>query len=119
MKSALGAASVERAGAALDASAGFELQPGDVLVTGADGRLGITFVDSSRFSIGPDSRIILTQFEYDPTSEQGSFVTEVVKGTMAAVSGRILKSSGRGGMLINTPEATLGVENAKVVVKVK
>jgi hypothetical protein len=119
VKTVLGPANIERAGAVLPAASGVELLPGDALVTGAGGKITLTFVDNARFAVGPDSRILLTSFDYDPTSERGDLVTEVVKGTIAAVSGRAMKSSGRSGMQINTPDATLEVENSSVIVEVK
>jgi hypothetical protein len=37
------------------ATAGALLEKADTLMTGADGRVGITFIDNSRFSLGPNS----------------------------------------------------------------
>ena len=45
-----------------------------------------------RFAVGPDSRIALKKFEYDPTTQKGSFVAKVERGSIAVVTGRITKT---------------------------
>jgi hypothetical protein len=39
------------------AKTGDLLEKADTLMTGVDGRVGITFIDNSRFSMGPNSRV--------------------------------------------------------------
>jgi len=117
IKSSIGVATVQRGAAHIPAASGQDLLPGDWLETGNDGRISLTFVDNTRFAVGPDSRIALTKFEYDPTSEKGSFVAQVERGSIAVVSGRISKS-GRDGMQIRTPDSVLSVRDARVIVQV-
>lgn len=118
IKSRLGAATVERGTASINATVGQELMPGDWLVTGSDGRMALTFVDDTRFSVGPDSRIGLKRFEYDPTTQKGSFIARVERGSIAVVSGRIAKS-GRDGEQIETPDSVLDVNGTRFVVVVR
>jgi hypothetical protein len=118
IKTTLGAANVERSAAMLPASTGFALLPGDTLVTGKDGKMSLTFADNTRFAVGPDSRIALTKFDYDPTSEKGSFIAQVERGSIAVVSGRIAKGS-RDGMQIKTPDSTVDVRGTRFIVVVK
>ena len=117
IKSSTGTASVERGAAHIAASTGQELMPGDALVTGKDGRIALTFIDNTRFAVGPNSRIALSRFEYDRTKQQGSFVTKVERGSLAVVSGRIAKS-GRDAMQVATPESLLGVRGTRFLVVV-
>ena len=118
IKSSSGVATVERGKNQIPASTGQQLMPGDSLVTGKDGRISLTFVDNTRFAVGPNSRIALSKFEYDPTRQNGSFVTKVERGSLAVVSGRISKS-GRDAMQIQTPESLLGVRGTRFIVEVK
>src|SRR5688572_24763692 len=74
IKSTIGAAAVQRGETHIPAASGQDLMPGDWLETGKDGRISLTFIDDTRFAIGPDSRIELSTFEYDRTSQKGSFV---------------------------------------------
>jgi len=117
VKSNLGAASVDRQGRRMPVAPGFQLEPGDVLVTGRDGRMGITFIDNTRFAIGPNSRVVLSTFRFDRTRQTGSFVASVEHGSLGAISGNIAKS-GRDAMRIQTPTATLGVRGTRFVVEV-
>jgi len=127
VKSAVGPASVQRGETHIPASIGQELMPGDWLETGKDGRMSLTFADDTRFAVGPDSRIALTKFDYDPTSQNGSFIAEVERGSVAVVSGRITKtrcggqtgSSGPNcGMEVRTPNSTLGIHGTRFIVTV-
>ena len=92
IKSTMGPATVQRGETHIPASIGQQLMPGDWLETGKDGRMSLTFADDTRFAVGPDSRIALTKFDYDPTSQKGSFIAEVERGSIAVVSGRITKT---------------------------
>jgi len=128
VKTTLGAAIVQRGAEKLPASTGQQLMPGDWLETGKDGRMSLTFVDNTRFSVGPDSRIELSKFEYDPTTEKGSFIAQVERGSIAVVSGRIAKTRCGGtsaapsscdGMQVRTPHSVLGVRGTRFIVVVR
>ena len=126
VKSAMGVATVERGTDKLPAATGQQLMPGDWLETGKDGRMSVTFADNTRFAVGPDSRIELTKFDYDPTTEKGEFVAKVERGSIAAVSGRITKTRCGGqagepstcGMQIETPDSVLDVRGTRFIITV-
>ena len=117
VKSSTGKATVQRGASLIPAKMGQELQPGDWLVTGKDGRISLTFVDNTRFAIGPNSRVAVSKFEYDRTRQQGSFVTLVDRGSLAVVSGKIAKSR-RDAMQVRTPNSLLGVRGTRFIVEV-
>lgn len=117
IKTTLGEASVQRGTDHIPAATGGELMPGDWLETGKDGRMSVTFADNTRWSVGPDSRIALTKFEYDPTTEHGSFVAQIERGSIAVVSGRISKS-GRDAMQIQTPDSVIDARGTRFIVVV-
>jgi hypothetical protein len=79
---------------------------GDVVVTGADGRVGITFNDGSAFDLSSNARMAMTEFVYDPNSKANSTLLSLTKGTFTFVAGKIAKS---GDMKIDTPVATMGI----------
>src|SRR5690349_21597890 len=54
IKSSNGAAGVQRGAEHLAAQTALELLPGDWLETGKDGHISLTFVDNTRFAVGPD-----------------------------------------------------------------
>ena len=117
IKQSSGIALVERNAQRLKAAPGFQLLPGDHLVTGKDGRMSLTFIDNTRFAVGPNSRVSVSEFRYDRTRQKGSFVTKVDRGSLAIVSGRIAKSD-RDAMKVRTPNSLLGVRGTKFIVAV-
>jgi len=102
----------------LPAKAGDLVRQADVIITGANGAVGVTFIDNSRLSAGPNSRIELKQFRFNPTTQDGEFVTDVQRGTLAVVSGQIAKSSPNA-MKVKTPTTILGVRGTTFAVKVE
>lgn len=118
IKIASGAASVLRGSQTFPATPGFVLQKGDILSTGKNGRIGATFYDNSRFAAGPGSRIVISEYLFDETTHDGKFVTQVDRGSLAVVSGKIAKKN-KDAMRVRTPTALLGVRGTRFVVEVK
>lgn len=99
------------------AKAGDLIEQADVVTTGPNSSVGITFIDSSRLSAGSNSRIELKQFRFNPTTEEGEFLTDMQHGTLAIVSGQIAKRS-PDAMKVKTPTTILGVRGTTFAVKV-
>lgn len=108
---------VIRDGRAIPARPGLKLEQGDVISTGASGRVGITLADDSRMAMGPNSRITLDEFEYDRRRQTGRSVTSVNRGSLGVTSGNITRT-GRDAMRVRTPTSTLGVRGTTFVVEV-
>jgi hypothetical protein len=117
IKQSSGNAYVQRNAQQLKAAPGLQLLPGDKLVTGKDGRMSLTFIDNTRFAVGPNSQVAVSDFQYDRTRQKGSFVTQVDRGSLAVVSGKIAKSD-RDAMKVRTPNTLLGVRGTKFIVEV-
>lgn len=116
IKVSKGSAHIERSGQRLAANVGQVVQQGDVLITGADGSLGITFRDNSLVSVGPDSVLAIDRFVFDSTTHQGSFDSSLKQGTLAVVSGKLAKQS-PDAMKVKTPAAILGVRGTEFLVR--
>jgi hypothetical protein len=99
------------------AKPGDVVEQGDIVVTGANSSVGITMIDNSRLSAGPNSRIELKEFRFNPTTQEGESLTEVRRGTLAIVSGQIAKRS-PDAMKVQTPTTILGVRGTTFAVKV-
>ena len=117
IKNASGQVSIIRNNAQQPARPGDLVEKADVITTGPDGSVGLTFIDNSRFSAGPNSRIELRQFTFNPTTQEGEFVTGMKGGTLAIVSGQIAKHS-PDAMKVVTPTTILGVRGTTFAVKV-
>jgi hypothetical protein len=117
IKSATGASSVIRGKTVMSATPGQTLQVSDVLKTGAGGRIGITFIDNSRFAIGPNSTVALSEFEFNDTTHAGKSLTTVNRGSLAVISGQIAKEN-KDAMRVRTPTSLLAARGTRFVVEV-
>ena len=118
IKSLVGEVAIQRGSSKIIATLGFQLDQGDIVLTGKTGRVGIAFLDNTRMALGPNSRIALDEFSYDRSRQTGSFVTSVNRGSLGVVSGTIAKSK-RDAMRVRTPTSMLGVRGTRFVVEVK
>jgi hypothetical protein len=116
IKVSTGSAQIERSGKKLPAKVGQVVQQGDVVITGSDGSVGITFRDNSLVSIGPDSVLAIDRFVFDSTTHQGAFDSSLKQGTLAVVSGKLAKQSPEA-MKVKTPAAILGVRGTEFLVR--
>jgi hypothetical protein len=79
---------------------------GDVVQTGADGKVGITFTDGTAFNLSSNARMVLNEFVYDPNGTSNSTLFSLSKGTFTFIAGKVAKT---GDMKIDTPVATMGI----------
>jgi len=117
VKTATGSVHLERSGKKLPVKIGMAVQQADTLVTGADGSAGITFTDNSLLSVGPNSVLGIDKYSFDTTTHAGQFDTSLKKGTLAVISGKIVKQSPEA-MRVRTPSSIMGVRGTEFVVKV-
>ena len=118
IKTLSGDVSIVRNSVKSPAKAGDLLEKADTLMTGVDGRLGVTFIDNSRFSLGPNSQVALEKFTFNPTTQEGEFLTKVERGTLAVISGQIAHSA-QDAMKVKTRTTILGVRGTRFVVQVE
>ena len=116
VKVSSGAVFIERAGQRLSAPIGTSVESSDTIVTGADGSAGITFVDNSRLSVGPNSTLAINRFSFNPTTHEGNFDTALKRGTLSVISGKLAKRSADA-MTVTTPSTILGVRGTEFVVR--
>ncbi|HET9716229.1 MAG TPA: FecR family protein [Pseudolabrys sp.] len=90
----------------INAKTGDPIYLGDVVATGSDGRVGITFLDGTAFDLSSNARMVMNEYVYDPNSQSNSTLLSLTKGTFTFVAGKIAKS---GDMKVNTPVATMGI----------
>ena len=118
VKTAKGTVHVERDGKRLPASVGMPIRQADTLVTGTDGAVGVTFADNSLLSTGPNSVLVVDRYDFDSTTHAGHFDASLKKGTLAVVSGKMVKQS-PDAMKVRTPAAIMGVRGTEFVVQVE
>ncbi|HVO64973.1 MAG TPA: FecR domain-containing protein [Syntrophales bacterium] len=118
MKNVSGEAFIERNKVLTAAKVKDELMENDVLVTGRSGSMGVILQDNSVMSIGPNTRLAISKFAFEPADEKLSFTAQIKKGTMVYLSGLIAKLN-RSGVKFDTPTAVCGVRGTHFAIKVE
>ena len=87
----------------------------DTVKTGSDGSVGITFHDNSLLSAGPNSELVLSEFAFDTTTQEGGMLISLWRGTLAVISGLI---AGKNPEKVNVQTRTvvLGVRGTEFIV---
>ena len=117
IKTLSGTVMVERGSQRILASAGLKLMQADVIRTGIDGSVGITFVDNTMMSAGPNSSLTLDRFSFNSTTHEGRLDASLRSVTLSVISGKISKQSPEG-MTVRTPAAILGARGTEFFVQV-
>ncbi|HSV30125.1 MAG TPA: FecR domain-containing protein, partial [Candidatus Omnitrophota bacterium] len=94
---------------------GIDMQADERVVTNANGRAQLLFLDGSGLTVGPNSDLKIDKFVYDPTSKTGDLAVTAAKGVFRFVGGKISKTSE---VQINTPAGTIGIRGGIATVAV-
>ena len=90
----------------VNAKAGDFVYKGDVVQTGANGKIDITFTDGTAFNVSSNAKMELNEFVYDPKGNSNSALFNLTKGGFTFVAGNVAKT---GNMKFDTPVATMGI----------
>ena len=77
----------------------------EVIGTGADSATEIDFLDGTKISLGPNVRMTLDKFVFDPKPGRSTFVMTATEGVLRFFSGNLENSA----YVIKTPTATIGI----------
>ncbi|WIW45835.1 VCBS domain-containing protein [Bradyrhizobium sp. 62B] len=110
-----GSATAIRNGVSVILNNGDNVEKGDVVSTGADSTLGITFIDGTVFGLSSNARMVLNEMVYDPNGSSNSSLLSLVAGTITFVAGETAK---HGDMKIDTPVATMGIRGTAVLTQI-
>ncbi|EKS40463.1 VCBS domain-containing protein, partial [Afipia clevelandensis] len=110
-----GSASAIRNGVSIELHIGDAIQKGDVIQTGSDSSIGMTFVDGSAFGMTSNARMVMNEMIYDPNGSSNSSLISLVQGTITFVAGQTAKN---GNMRVETPVATMGIRGTAVLVEI-
>ncbi|UGA42558.1 VCBS domain-containing protein [Bradyrhizobium quebecense] len=111
----VGNATAIRNGVAIVLNQGDNVNKGDVVQSGGDSTLGITFIDGTVFGLGPNAKMVLNEMIYDPNGSSNSSLMSLVSGTISFVAGATAK---HGDMKVDTPVATMGIRGTAVLVEI-
>lgn len=90
----------------------------DVLVTGADGALGLVLRDDTVLSLGPGARLVIEKFLFEPAQGRLAQTLRLTRGSMAAVSGAIVKLNPAAAK-VETPLYTIGIRGTHILVNME
>jgi hypothetical protein len=110
-----GSASVIRNDATTPLKVKDDIYLNDVVQTGANAALGITFIDNTTFNLKANTRITIDNYVYEDGGKNNAAIFDVAKGTAAFVAASVAKT---GDMKITTPTATLGIRGTTGLVEV-
>lgn len=112
-----GPVTIERDGQTLPAVIGTRVRQADTLRTGAGGSVGVTMLDNTLVSAGPNSLLVIERYAFNSTTHQGQFDAGLRRGTLSMVSGKLAKQSPDAVRVI-TPGTVLGARGTEFHVQV-
>jgi hypothetical protein len=98
-------------------NSGDEVAASERVLTGKAASVSLVLRDGSTLMLGPDSAVDLKEFRFNPTTNDGSLVLSVVKGTLRMITGLIGKTRPES-VRITTPTSTIGVLGTDFIVDV-
>ncbi len=101
-------------GTRVQAIEGSAIHQGDVVETGSNGGLALTFVDGTSLSLSEGARMVIDELVYSPSSASNSASFSLVQGLFVLVSGDVAKS---GDMTVETPVSTIGIRGTSVAIQ--
>jgi VCBS repeat-containing protein len=110
-----GSATAIRNGVSVILNNGDNVEKGDVVSTGSESTLGVTFIDGTVFGLSSNARMVLNEMVYDPNGSNNSSLLSLVAGTITFVAGETAK---HGDMKIDTPVATMGIRGTAVLTEI-
>jgi VCBS repeat-containing protein len=111
----VGTATAIRNGVSIILNNGDNVEKGDVVQSGSDSTLGITFIDGTVFGLSSNAKMVLNEMVYDPNGSNNSSLLSLVAGTISFVAGETAK---HGDMKVDTPVATMGIRGTAVLVEI-
>lgn len=80
----------------------------DKVETDAQSRMQVLLLDETVFTVGPNTKLTLDEFVYDPFTETGKLTVTLSKGVISFVSGKVARKHPEN-MKIKLPVGTIGV----------
>ncbi len=105
---------VMRNGTAVALNVGDAVYQSDVIQTGSNSSVGISFPDGTALNLVANTRMVLNEYSFDPNGGSNGALFSLVEGTFAFIAGNVAHT---GHMKIETPVATLGIRGTTGLVQ--
>lgn len=116
IKTLQGRVEISRGGEIFPAEVGSHVSLGDVVSTGNSSFAGITMLDNTRMTAGPNTSIIIEKFSFNTTTHEGELSTDVQRGTLSVISGQIAKTR-PDAVKFSAGELNLGVRGTEFIIE--
>jgi FecR protein len=94
---------------------GIDVQANELITTSANDRAHLVFLDGSSLTVGPDARLTIDRFVFDPNTQKGDLAVNATRGVFRLVGGKISKNSP---IVITTPSNTIGIRGGITILSV-
>ncbi len=88
----------------------------DRLITGPKSAAAFTLRDNSVLSVGPDTVVDLSTFEFNATTQDGNLLVDLLRGTLRMATGLIAKLKPEQVKVV-TPTTVIGVRGTDFIVE--
>jgi hypothetical protein len=94
---------------------GIDVQANELVTTGANDRAHLVFLDGSSLTVGPNARVTIDRFVFDPGTSSGDLAISASRGVFRLVGGKISKKQP---IVITTPSSSIGIRGGITIVSV-
>src|SRR5260370_1867154 len=94
---------------------GIDVQANEVVTTHGNDRAHLVFLDGSSLTVGPNARLTIDKFVYDPNSKTGELALTTTQGVFRLVGGKISKTNA---ITVTTPSGTIGIRGGITIFNV-
>lgn len=95
---------------------GVDVQANEAVATGTADRVHLVFIDGSSLTVGPQARLTIDRFVYDPDAKKGALDVTATQGVLRFVGGKISKTTP---VTIRTPSSNLTIRGGIMLVTVE
>ncbi|MCF8533370.1 MAG: FecR domain-containing protein [Reyranella sp.] len=95
---------------------GIDVQADEVITTNASDRAHLVFLDGTSLTVGPNARLTIDKFVFDPATKTGDLAITASKGVFRLVGGKISKTRP---VTISTPSGTIGIRGGITIFAVQ
>ncbi len=95
---------------------GVDVKANEAITTGTADRAHLLFLDGSSLTVGPQARLTIDRFVYDPATKTGDLAVRVGEGVFRFVGGRISKTKP---VSVVTPTAALTIRGGIMLIDVQ
>jgi len=116
IENASGSVKVTHDGRTRPAQAGMRLLPGDRIATGPRSYTEIKLRDDTLLSMGPEGRMRISRFRFDPSTNAGNMLLTVIKGALRVTTG-LIGQRDPDSVQFRTIVGTVGIRGTQFIVE--